>query len=720
MSEKQFDLDVKGMTCAACSARIERVLNKLEGVNANVNLAAESAHVTSSNPDIDLEQIIQTIEKTGFQASELEKVDPAQKSLEKEQEYRKLRFQFAVSALLTVPFLIEMLFMLTGYHLWHMPPLLQLILASIVQFYAGLKFYKGAYKSLAGGGANMDVLVVLGTSAAYLLSLGIMVFGLSGHLYFEASASVITLVLLGKLLELRAKAKTGFAIQKLLHLQPKTAFVEKEGILEEISVEKLHVGDIFVVKAGENIPTDGIVLEGSSLVDESMMTGESLPVPKAKGDRVVGATKNADGMLKCQATKVGSETFLASVVKLIEEAQGSKAPIQRLADTISGIFVPVVVGIALMTFIAWWILGEGFENALINAVAVLVIACPCALGLATPTAIMVGVGRGASEGILIKNAEVLEKIGKITAVVFDKTGTLTYGDVKVNAVIAHDDASEEEILTRCAALEEGSTHPLAKAVLSAVSSPKYTMSDFQNVSGQGISGVIDGVVYYAGSLRFIAQMSGCDVSEKIKPYLDEGNSIVALGTKETILGYVALSDTIRESAKEAIAKLQERKIKVYMLTGDHHASAQAVAKNLGVSHLFSEVLPSQKADKIAELKAQNECVCMVGDGINDAPALALSDVAVAMAQGSDIAIESADLILTKNDPMNVLHAIDLSHATMSKIKQNLFLAFVYNTLAIPLAFLGMLSPVVAGAAMAMSSVSVVSNSLLLRRWKIKL
>lgn len=720
MSEKQFDLDVKGMTCAACSARIERVLNKIEGVNASVNLAAESAHVTSSNPDIDLEQIIQTIEKTGFQASELEKVDPEQKSLEKEQEYRKLRFQFAVSALLTVPFLIEMLFMLTGYHLWHMPPLLQLILASIVQFYAGLKFYKGAYKSLAGGGANMDVLVVLGTSAAYLLSLGIMVFGLSGHLYFEASASVITLVLLGKLLELRAKAKTGFAIQKLLHLQPKTAFVEKEGILEEISVEKLHVGDIFVVKAGENIPTDGIVLEGQSLVDESMMTGESLPVPKAKGDSVVGATKNADGMLKCQATKVGSETFLASVVKLIEEAQGSKAPIQRLADTISGIFVPVVVSIALMTFMAWWILGEGFENALINAVAVLVIACPCALGLATPTAIMVGVGRGASEGILIKNAEVLEKIGKITAVVFDKTGTLTYGDVKVNAVIAHDDASEEEILTRCAALEEGSNHPLAKAILGAVSSPKYTMSDFQNISGQGISGVISGVVYYAGSLRFIAQMSGCDVSEKIKPYLDEGNSIVALGTQETILGYVAISDTIRESAKEAIAKLQARKITVYMLTGDHHASAQAVAKRLGVSHVFSEVLPSQKADKIAELKAQNECVCMVGDGINDAPALALSDVAVAMAQGSDIAIESADLILTKNDPMNVLHAIDLSHATMSKIKQNLFLAFVYNTLAIPLAFLGMLSPVVAGAAMAMSSVSVVSNSLLLRRWKIKL
>lgn len=720
MSEKQFDLDVKGMTCAACSARIERVLNKIEGVNANVNLAAESAHVTSSNPDITLEHIIQTIEKTGFQASELEKVDPEQKSLEKEQEYRKLLIQFCIAALLTLPFFIEMLFMLTGYHLWHMPPFLQLLLASVVQFYAGAKFYKGAYKSLAGGGANMDVLVVLGTSAAYLLSLGVMVLGLSGHVYFEASASVITLVLLGKLLELRAKAKTGFAIQKLLHLQPKTAFVEKEGKFQEVSIESLHVGDIFVVKAGEGIPTDGIVLEGHSVVDESMMTGESLPVLKAKGDKVVGATKNTDGMLKCQATKVGSDTFLASVVKLIEEAQGSKAPIQRLADRISGIFVPVVVSVAAITFIAWWMLGTGFENALINAVAVLVIACPCALGLATPTAIMVGVGRGAGEGILIKNAEVLENIGKITAVVFDKTGTLTYGDVKVNAVVAHDNASQEEILTLCAALEEGSNHPLAKAIVTAAASSKQAMSDFHNYSGQGISGIIGGVLYYAGSLHFVAQMSGCDVSKKIRPYVEEGNSIVALGTKESILGYIVISDTLRESAKEAIAKLRERNIDVYMLTGDHEASAHAIAERLGISHVFAEVLPHQKADKIAELKAQNAFVCMVGDGINDAPALALSDVAVAMAQGSDIAIESADLILTKNDPMNVLHAIDLSRATMSKIKQNLFLAFVYNTLAIPLAFLGMLSPVVAGAAMAMSSVSVVSNSLLLRRWKIKL
>jgi len=723
MSQNKFDLDIKGMTCAACSARIERVLNKIEGVEASVNLAAETAHITSANPEVGLERIIQTIEKTGFGATELINVDQEQKSLDKEQEYRKLLFKFSIAAILTLPFVFEMIFMLLGVHPWHLPAWAQLLLASIVQFYAGAGFYKGAYKSLAGGGANMDVLVVLGTSAAYLLSLGVMILNLSQHLYFEASASVITLVLLGKLLELRAKAKTGFAIAKLLHLQPKTAFVERDGIMQEISIEDLHVNDIFMVKAGQSIPTDGIVIEGNSLVDESMMTGESLPVLKSQNDTVVGATKNGDGMLKCKAIKVGADTFLASIVKLIEEAQGSKAPIQRLADTIAGIFVPVVVIIATLTLIVWWFISHDFELSLINAVAVLVIACPCALGLATPTAIMVGVGRGASEGILIKNAEVLENVGKITAVVFDKTGTLTYADIKVNAVLTQSASLEEtKLLALASALEEGSNHPLAKAIVKASkerSKTTYSVTNFQNHSGLGISGEIDGVNYYAGSMNFIMQMTQDVPSEEAQGFLASGNSIVALCTQNAILGYIALSDTIRESAKEAIAKLQAKHIEVYMLTGDNRISAQAVADSLGLKHVFAEVLPSQKADKIAQLKHEGKFVCMVGDGINDAPALALADVAVAMAHGSDIAIESADIILTQNDPMNVLHAIDLSLATMSKIKQNLFLAFVYNTLAIPLAFLGMLSPVVAGAAMAMSSVSVVSNSLLLRHWKVK-
>ena len=720
MSEKHFELDIKGMTCAACSARIERVLGKLEGVTANVNLASEKAFIASSNPNINLPEIIQSIEKTGFGATESSKVDQDQKSLDKEQDYQKLLREFSLSALLTLPFLVEMVAMLFNIHL-HLPPMLQLALATIVQFYCGRKFYVGAYKSLKSGSANMDVLVVLGTSAAYFLSLSVVLFYVNMHLYFEASVSVITLVLLGKLLEVRAKAKTGFAIAKLLHLQPKKAFVERDGKLEEVSIEALHVNDIFVVKAGESIPTDGIVVEGNSMVDESMMTGESLPVLKSVGDHIVGATKNGDGMLKCQATKVGSDTFLASIVRLIEEAQGSKAPIQRLADTISGIFVPIVVSIALITFGAWWMFGGNFEEAIINAVSVLVIACPCALGLATPTAIMVGVGRGASEGILIKNAEVLENVGKITSVVFDKTGTLTYANPQVvDVLIEKKELTKEQFLALTAALEEGSKHPLGKAIIAAAStSEKYSVQTFQNYSGLGVSGEIEGVVYFAGSPAFIAQFTLLQPSLSAQVFLEEGNSIVVLATKEQIIGYIALADTIRESAKVAIEKLQNDGIEVYMLTGDNERCAQKVAHELGIEHFFAGVLPNGKADAITKLKNEGKFVCMVGDGINDAPALAVADVAIAMSNGSDIAVESADLILIANDPLYVVNAIALSRATMSKIKQNLFLAFVYNILAIPLAFMGMLNPIVAGGAMAMSSVSVVSNSLLLRRWKMK-
>lgn len=718
--KKQFELDIKGMTCAACSARIERVLGKLDGVSANVNLATEKAFITSSNPSINLPEIIQTIEKTGFGASESVSVDPNQKSLEKEQEYQKLFREFIFSVLLTLPFMIEMVAMLFNSHM-ALSPIWQLVLASIVQFYCGRKFYTGAYKSLKSGSANMDVLVVLGTSAAYLLSVSVVLFGLSLHLYFEASVSVITLVLLGKLLEMRAKAKTGFAIAKLLHLQPKKAFVERDGKLFEISVEALHVNDIFVVKAGESIPTDGIVIEGNSMVDESMMTGESLPVLKSIGDVLVGATKNGDGMLRCKATKVGADTFLASIVRLIEEAQGSKAPIQRLADTISGIFVPIVVSIAVITFGAWWLIGSNFEEAMINAVSVLVIACPCALGLATPTAIMVGVGRGANEGILIKNAEVLENVGKINTVVFDKTGTLTYANPQVvDVLIENNDLDKEQFLTLVAALETGSKHPLAKAIIASVGMiPLKSVLAFQNYSGLGVSGEIDGKVYYAGSPAFITQFTSLQPSQKAQTFLDEGNSIVALASKEEIIGYVALADTIRESAKVAIQRLQNDGIEVYMLTGDNARCAQKVAHELGINHYVAEVLPNGKAEAITQFQKEGKFVCMVGDGINDAPALTVADVAVAMSNGSDIAVESADLILIANDPLYVVNAIALSQATMSKIKQNLFLAFVYNVLAIPLAFMGMLNPIVAGGAMAMSSVSVVSNSLLLRRWKMK-
>lgn len=723
MPQNHFELDIKGMTCAACSARIERVLNKIEGVEASVNLAAESAHVTSTNPQITLTSIIQTIEKTGFGASELAKVDKTQKSREKEETYLQNRNEFLLSALLTLPFMFEMVFMLINYHPWHLPNAMQFVLASVVQFYVGRKFYEGAYKSLRGGGANMDVLVVLGTSAAYLLSVCIMLFDLPLHVYFEASASVITLVLLGKVLELRAKAKTGFAIEKLLHMSPKKAFIERDGVVLEIESERLHVGDIFIVKAGENIPTDGIVIEGDSMVDESMMSGESLPVLKTIGERVVGATKNGDGMLRCKALKVGSDTFLASIVRLIEEAQGSKAPIQRLADKISGIFVPIVVSIAIVTFVGWWIYDGDVAKAIINAVSVLVIACPCALGLATPTAIMVGVGKGASEGILIKNAEVLENVGKISAVVFDKTGTLTYATPEVvNIWMEETKLSKEQFLAIGASLEEGSKHPLGKAIITAaqkIAEQTYRVKEFTNYSGLGVSGSIDGVMYFAGSLNFIEKFTALSPSSEAKKFLENGNSIVAIATKEQIVGYIALFDRVRENAKVAVKKLREATIEVYMLTGDNALCAQRVAEQIGIEHVFADVLPEGKAKTIEQLRAKGKFVCMVGDGINDAPALALADVAIAMSNGSDIAVESADLILTANDPLVVVNAIALSRATMSKIKQNLFLAFVYNVLAIPLAFMGMLNPVIAGGAMALSSVSVVSNSLLLKRWKMK-
>ncbi len=718
MSKKQFELDITGMTCAACSSRIERVLRKIEGVEANINLATEKAHIIVQNPDIKLEKIIDTIQKTGFGATESAKVDEKQKALGKEHEYRDLRILTTISALFALPFLVEMILMVFGVHV-AIPPILQLCLATFVQIFAGKRFYAGAYKSLKSGSANMDVLVVLGTSAAYLLSLSVMVFGLDLHLYFEASVSVITLVLLGKLLEARAKAKTGFAIAKLLQLRPKKAILEQDGKLVEIDIDKLNVGDIFVVKAGESIATDGVVVDGFSVVDESMMTGESLPVEKKVGDSVVGATKNGDGMLKIKALKVGNETFLASIVHIIEEAQGSKAPIQRLVDTIAAFFVPIVVLIATVTFVAWWFVGGDIEVAIINAISVLVIACPCALGLATPTAIMVGVGRGASEGILIKNAEVLENVGKITTIVFDKTGTLTKAKPEVVGVFAEDKSvSGNEILNIAASLEKGSSHPLGVAIVLAASE-KRSVSEFVNHSGMGISGVSDSVMYFVGSLFFIEKMTGLKPSDKSEEFLRDENSIVSVATKEAILGHIALADAIKQSAKTAVDTLQSRGVEVFMLTGDNKKCAAKVADELGIKNVIAEVLPDAKAYEIEKLKRDDRFVCMVGDGINDAPALVASDVAIAMANGSDIAIESADLVLTANDPLVAVNAIELSRATMKKIKQNLFFAFIYNVLAIPLACLGMLNPVVAGAAMAMSSVSVVSSSLMLRNWKMK-
>jgi len=601
---------------------------------------------------------------------------------------------------------------------------LQWTLATPVQFWIGRRFYVGAWHSLRGGGANMDVLVALGTSMAYFFSAVVTVFALDQHIYFEASAAIITLVLMGKLIEARAKGKTSEAIEALIRLQPKTARIEKNGEIIEVPAANLQVGDIFIVRPGESLPVDGIVVEGSSSVDESMLTGESLPVNKQASARVFAATVNQQGLLKCRATSVGAHTQLAAIIHLVEEAQGSKAPIQRLADTISGIFVPVVVLISLLTLgITWW-LTEEFVGALINAVAVLVIACPCALGLATPTAIMVGTGRGAQAGVLVKNAAALEHAEKIQTLIVDKTGTLTEGKPEVIDIVPVSLANANDVLQIAASLEQGSEHPLARAVLDSAQKMHLTVQpidDFSAVTGSGITARIQGVQYFLGSPRFLIQQGAVLDEHQITALQAEGKTVIGVASSSDhtprILGYLAIADRLRDTSLEAIQRLQSMNIDIVMLTGDNAVTAAAIAKRTGITHYRAEVLPQDKAAEVINLKANGQVIAMVGDGINDAPALAAADVSFAIGAGSDVAIEAADITLIRNDLMSVADAISLSRATLKKIRQNLFFAFIYNTLGIPLAAIGMLNPVIAGAAMAMSSVSVVTNSLLLKRWQ---
>ncbi|HJT50300.1 MAG TPA: copper-translocating P-type ATPase, partial [Nitrosospira sp.] len=599
------------------------------------------------------------------------------------------------------------------------------------QFWVGRRFYVGAWHALRGGGANMDVLVALGTSMAYLFSAVVTLLGLDQHVYFEASAAIITLVLLGKLMETRAKSKTSAAIEELVKLQPKTARVERDGVIVEIEANALRVDDIFIVRPGENLPVDGVVVEGGSNVNEAMLTGESLPVAKHPGEKVYAATTNQQGLLKCRATGVGAHTQLAAIIRLVEEAQGSKAPIQRMADTISGIFVPVVTVISVLTLaVTWWLAGN-FVPALVNAVAVLVIACPCALGLATPTAIMVGVGRGAQAGVLVKYAAALEHAEKIQTLVVDKTGTLTEGKPTVTDIIPAGKLGERDLIQIAATLEQGSEHPLAKAVMERASSMAIlpsAVSHFSAVTGSGVTAHIDGLEHILGSPRFLAE-SGAEVdSPRLAELQAEAKTVIGIarlrerhtpgqGATTEVLGYLAIADPLRATSSAAVARLQEMGIEVIMLTGDNAATAAAIAKQAGIGAYRAEVMPQDKATEVKRIKASGKFVGMVGDGINDAPALASADVSFAIGAGSDIAIEAADIALMRNDLMSVADAISLSHATLGKIRQNLFFAFFYNVLGIPLAAIGMLNPVIAGAAMAMSSVSVVTNSLLLKRWR---
>ncbi|MGZ0018793.1 heavy metal translocating P-type ATPase [Nitrosomonas sp. wSCUT-2] len=726
VTPRSVQLQIHHMTCAACADHIEKALNTLPSVTATVNVATEIARVNFMPGVVTVQQLIGTIVKAGYDANEISENTHAEQKAKRAAAYQAELRLFKISAILTLPLVLQMGAMFTGHEMDLLPQWLQWLLATPVQFWIGRRFYIGGWHSLRGGSANMDVLIALGTSMAYFFSAAVTAFGLNQHVYFEASAAIITLVLLGKLMEARAKGKTSEAIEALIRLQPKTARVERHGEIIEVPASSLQVDDIFLVRAGENFPVDGIVIEGSSNVNESMLTGESLPVSKEIGAKVFAATQNQQGFLKCRATSIGMQTQLAAIIHLVEEAQGSKAPIQRMADTISGIFVPIVVIISFLTFVITGWITDDFVTALINAVSVLVIACPCALGLATPTAIMVGTGRGAQIGVLVKNAAALEHAEKIQTVIVDKTGTLTEGRPEVTDIIPSDSHSSLGLLRITASLEQGSEHPLARAILEHAKQMQLTLQsiqDFTAITGGGITAQIDGTHYLVGSPKLLKQHGIHLDEQQINRLQSEGKTVIGIAeifnNTGKIHGYLAIADRMRATSRHAVERLQSLGIEVIMLTGDNAVTAAAIAQQAGITHFQAEVLPADKAAAVKKIKASNRFTAMVGDGINDAPALAAADVGFAIGAGSDVAIEAADITLVRNDLMSVADAISLSRATLKKIRQNLFFAFVYNTLGIPLAAIGMLNPVIAGAAMAMSSVSVISNSLLLKRWQMQ-
>jgi len=716
--ENTVELALEGMTCAACAARIEKGLNKMPGVTAAVNFASEKAQVRYSG--VGVEDLLARVEKIGYKASVSTSETREEEKAKKLAQYAADKRQFMIAALLTLPLLTQMGWMLTGdgHHHTELPRWLQFALATPVQLWIGWRFYVGAWHALRGGGGNMDVLVAIGTGAAWLFSTVVFLFGLNEHVYFEASATVITLVLLGKLMEARAKVKTGEAIEALIRLQPQTATLLIDGEYKTVSVDSLVPGDVFVVRGGESVPVDGEVIEGSSSVNESMLTGESVPVQKHGGDRVLAATVNGNGQLICRATGVGSHTLLAGIIRLVEAAQGSKAPVQRLADQVAAVFVPVVMVIAVLTLAGNWWWHGAFTPALINAVAVLVIACPCALGLATPTAIMVGTGKGAQQGILIRNAAALELAEKLDMLAVDKTGTLTEGAPRVTDVLPAEGVSENELLILAASLERGATHPLAQAVVArAEGMPLQVPANVEVLVGKGLQGKVGEQQVVLVSPAGLAELGHALDDALLAPLQSAGKTVVGLIADQRFMGLLAIADPLRATTTAAVEKLQQMGVEVLMLTGDNKRTAAAIAQTIGIHRFEAEVLPQRKSEAIAELKAKGKHVGMVGDGINDAPALAAADVSFAMGAGSDVALEAADITLMRDDLNGIAAAISLSRATLKKIRQNLFFAFIYNVLGIPLAALGMLNPVIAGAAMAASSVSVVSNSLLLKRWK---
>ena len=743
MSERaeRATLAVSGMTCATCALRIEKGLKNVAGVNlASVNLATEKATVEYDPKLVEEGQFEKLIRNLGYDAIQEPNQDldtgAAVDSTDREKELRrrearKLRVSFIVSASLSIPLLVAMfagLFNIEALMFLH-NPIVQLVLATPVQFVIGYRFYKNAYKSLRSGSPSMDVLVALGTSAAYLYSiyngfLRSLPVGQSPALYFEASAIIITLVLLGKLLEAVAKGRTSEAIKRLIGLQPKTARVLRSGEEVDIPIAEVQVGEVVLVRPGERIPVDGEIIDGTSAVDESMITGESIPAEKAAGDRVIGATINTFGAFSFKASKVGKDTVLAQIIRVVEEAQGSKPPIQRLADRVAGIFVPVVLGVSVITFLIWLLAAGNLTMGLISAVAVLVIACPCAMGLATPTAIMVGTGKGAENGILIRSGESLELAYKLNAVVLDKTGTITRGEPSVTDVVSLNGWSRADLLRVAGAAEKNSEHPLGIAVLEAARSELEGIeepTEFQATPGKGVQAVVEGRAVLIGTRSYLHEhnVSVEAVEDQVSELEAAGKTVMLLSVDGTAQGLLAVADRVKDSSRRAIQALKEMGLQVYMITGDNRRTAEAIGREVGVVDIMAEVLPERKAQAVEEIHKQGKIVAMVGDGINDAPALVTADIGMAMGTGTDIAIESADITLMNGDLMSVPAAIQLSQRTMRKIKQNLFWAFFYNTVGIPIAALGMLNPIIAGAAMAFSSVSVVSNSLSLRRFKVK-
>ena len=730
-------LRIKNLTDSSDVNRLEKSLNRTEGViEASVNLATEKALIKYVPTIVSQNDLRRSIRSAGFETRDEDVALEDAEASARRKEIRQQRRLMIIGLIFTLPLFIFSMgrdFGLLPMSIAHMPWLDYAFwaLATPVQFYVGWQYYINGFKSIRNGSANMDVLVALGTSAAYFYSIPIALGLIPGHAYFEISATIITLVRMGKYFEAKAKGGASDAIRKLMDLRPRKAYVLRDGIEVEVTVDEVEVGDLVLVHPGEKIPVDGVVVDGRSSVDESMLTGESLPVEKTPGEEVIGGTINKLGLLKFEATKIGKETALAQIIKLVEEAQASKAPIQNLADKISAIFVPVVIGIATVTFLVWYFLiplpdtaTVGlFTRALINTVAVLVIACPCAMGLATPTAVMVGTGRGAELGILIKKSESLERAGDITTVVLDKTGTITRGQPAVTEVYLNGEFNSEDKLIRLAAsAEKGSEHPLGEAITAEANARQLTVSEplgFSAVAGHGVRAEIDGQLVLVGNRRLMHETSiATEVLEDEIARLEESaNTAILVAADNQLLGVIGVADTVKEGSRESIAKMHGMGLQVVMMTGDNQRTAEAIAQQVGVDIVLAEVLPGDKAVMVRNLQNEGHIVAMVGDGINDAPALAQADIGIAIGTGTDVAMASAPVVLISGDLRGVPKAIALSRKTLKTIKQNLFWAFFYNTILIPAAALGLLNPMLAAGAMSFSSIFVVTNSLRLHRFK---